>query len=139
MGGKKKHKVEHAEEELQKETQGGPSQLRLGKDLDYEKELSRLQVELVKMQEWVKHENLRVVVLFEGRDAAGKGGAIKRITESLNPRVCRVVALGTPTEREKTQWYFQRYVPHLPAAGEMVMSQCRHGRRRDGDVRPQLV
>ena len=67
------------------------------------------------------HEGLRVVVLFEGRDAAGKGGAIKRITESLNPRVCRVVALGTPTEREKTQWYFQRYVPHLPAAGEMVL------------------
>jgi polyphosphate kinase 2 len=131
MGGKKKHKLEKAEpekakEEPQQETPGAhapcaPSQVRLGKDLDYEKELSRLQVELVKMQEWVKHENLRVVVLFEGRDAAGKGGAIKRITESLNPRVCRVVALGTPTEREKTQWYFQRYVPHLPAAGEMVL------------------
>ena len=95
--------------------------LKLGKDCDYEKELSRLQVELVKLQEWVKHQNLRVVVLFEGRDAAGKGGAIKRVTESLNPRICRVVALGTPTEREKTQWYFQRYVPHLPAAGEMVL------------------
>ncbi|HQV68552.1 MAG TPA: polyphosphate kinase 2 [Thermoflexales bacterium] len=85
------------------------------------KELARLQVELVKLQEWVKHKGLKVVVLFEGRDAAGKGGAIKRITESLNPRVCRVVALGTPTEREKTQWYFQRYVAHLPAAGEMVL------------------
>ena len=87
----------------------------------YEKELLRLQVELVKLQEWIKQEGLRVVVLFEGRDAAGKGGVIKRITASLNPRICRVVALGTPTEREKTQWYFQRYVPHLPAAGEMVL------------------
>ena len=93
----------------------------LGKDCDYLKEMRRLQVELVKLQEWIRHEGLRVVVLFEGRDAAGKGGAIKRITESLNPRICRVVALGTPTEREKTQWYFQRYVPHLPAAGEMVL------------------
>jgi polyphosphate kinase 2 len=95
--------------------------LHLGKDCDYERELRRLQVELVKLQEWIRHENLRVVVLFEGRDAAGKGGAIKRITESLNPRVCRVVALGTPTEREKTQWYFQRYVAHLPGAGEMAL------------------
>ena len=95
--------------------------LRLGKDCDYEKELSRLQVELVKLQEWIRQEKLRVVVLFEGRDAAGKGGAIRRITESLNPRVCNVVALTTPTEREQTQWYFQRYVAHLPAAGEMVL------------------
>ncbi len=87
----------------------------------YEKELARLQIELVKLQEWVKAKELKVVVLFEGRDAAGKGGTIKRITESLNPRVCRVVALVTPTEREKTQWYFQRYVPHLPAAGEIVL------------------
>ena len=87
----------------------------------YEAELARLQVELVKLQEWIKHEGLKVVVIFEGRDAAGKGGAIKRITERLNPRVCRVVALATPTEREKTQWYFQRYVPHLPAAGEIVL------------------
>ena len=87
----------------------------------YVKELARLQIELVKLQEWVKAQGLRVVVLFEGRDAAGKGGTIKRITESLNPRVARVVALGTPTEREKTQWYFQRYVPHLPAAGEIVL------------------
>ncbi len=87
----------------------------------YEGELARLQVELVKLQEWIKHEGLKVVVLFEGRDAAGKGGVIKRITQRLNPRVCRVVALGTPTERETTQWYFQRYVPHLPAAGEMVL------------------
>lgn len=87
----------------------------------YEKELARLQIELVKLQEWVKAKGLRVVVLFEGRDAAGKGGVIKRITESLNPRICRVVALAAPTEREKTQWYFQRYVAHLPAAGEMVL------------------
>ena len=95
--------------------------LRIGKDCKYQRELSRLQIELVKLQEWIKHEGLRVVVLFEGRDAAGKGGAINRIAESLNPRVCRIVALGTPTEREKTQWYFQRYVAHLPAAGEMVL------------------
>ena len=88
---------------------------------DYEKELFRLQVELVKLQEWVKLEGLKVVVIFERRDAAGKGGVIKRITQRLNPRICRVVALGTPTEREKTQWYFQRYVPHLPAAGEIVL------------------
>jgi polyphosphate kinase len=87
----------------------------------YERELARLQIELVKLQEWVKAEGLKVVVLFEGRDAAGKGGTIKRITECLNPRVCRVVALATPTEREKTQWYFQRYAAHLPAAGEMVL------------------
>ncbi len=87
----------------------------------YEKELHRLQVELVKLQEWIKYKGLRVVVIFEGRDAAGKGGVIKRITQYLSPRVCPVVALATPTEREKTQWYFQRYVPHLPAAGEMSL------------------
>lgn len=87
----------------------------------YKRELKRLQIELVKMQEWVKYKGLKVVVLFEGRDAAGKGGVIKRIIECLNPRICRIAALGTPTEREKTQWYFQRYVPHLPAAGEIVL------------------
>lgn len=86
----------------------------------YEKELARLQLELVKMQYWVKHTDTRIVVIFEGRDAAGKGGTIKRLTEPLNPRGCRVVALGTPSDREKTQWYFQRYVAHLPAAGEIV-------------------
>ncbi len=91
------------------------------KNKDYEKELAKLQIELVKLQEWIKHEGLRVVVIFEGRDAAGKGGVIKRITQSLSPRICRVVALPAPTEREKTQWYFQRYVTHLPAAGEMVL------------------
>ncbi len=87
----------------------------------YDRELSRLQVELVKLQEWVRSRGLKVVCLFEGRDAAGKGGVIKRISECLNPRVCRVVALPTPTEKEKTQWYFQRYVAHLPSAGEVVL------------------
>jgi polyphosphate kinase 2 len=87
----------------------------------YEKELTRLQRELVKLQEWVRTEGLRVCVLFEGRDAAGKGGAIKRIVDRTNPRVVRVVALGTPTERERSQWYFQRYVAELPSAGEIVL------------------
>ncbi|NOX17887.1 MAG: polyphosphate kinase 2 [Chlorobi bacterium] len=87
----------------------------------YESELKKLQIELVKLQEWIKHEGLKVVILFEGRDAAGKGGVIKRITQTLNPRICKVVALGTPTEKEKSQWYFQRYAPNLPAAGEMVL------------------
>ncbi len=87
----------------------------------YEKRLRELQIELVNLQEWIKTQGLRVVVIFEGRDAAGKGGAIKRITETLNPRICRVVALGVPTEKESTQWFFQRYVAHLPAAGEMVL------------------
>jgi len=87
----------------------------------YEDELFRLQLEMVKLQAWVSHTGLKVVVVFEGRDAAGKGGVIKRMTQHLNPRVCRVVALPKPTEREMTQWYFQRYVPHLPAAGEIVL------------------
>jgi polyphosphate kinase 2 len=87
----------------------------------YFRELFRLQAELIKLQDWVIHKKLKLVVLFEGRDAAGKGGVIKRITQRLNPRVCRVVALPAPTEREQTQWYFQRYVPHLPAGGEIVL------------------
>ena len=87
----------------------------------YEAELVRLQAELVTMQEWVKREGERVVIVFEGRDAAGKGSAIKRVTEYLNPRSARVVALPTPTERQRTQWYFQRYIEHLPAAGEIVL------------------
>ena len=87
----------------------------------YDKEFRKLQLDLVKMQEWIVQKQMKVLVLFEGRDAAGKGGTIKRITESLNPRVCRIVALPKPTERERTQWYFQRYVPHLPAAGELVL------------------
>jgi polyphosphate kinase 2 len=91
------------------------------KNKAYLPELARLQIELVKLQEWIRHAGLKVVVVFEGRDAAGKGGVIKTITQTLNPRVCRVVALTAPTEREKTQWYFQRYVTQLPAAGEMVL------------------
>ena len=87
----------------------------------YNAELAKLQVELVKLQEWIKSRGLKVVCLFEGRDAAGKGGTIKRVSESLNPRVCRICALGIPTEREKTQWYFQRYAAQLPAAGEWVL------------------
>jgi len=87
----------------------------------YEAELHKLQVELVKLQEWIKHEGLRVAVIFEGRDAAGKGGTIKRITEHLNPRVVRIAALATPSDREKTEWYFQRYVEHLPAGGELIL------------------
>lgn len=87
----------------------------------YEKELARLHIELAKLQSWIRATGQKIIVVFEGRDAAGKGGTIKRITEPLNPRVARIVALGTPTEREKTQWYFQRYVSHLPAAGEMVL------------------
>lgn len=91
------------------------------KKKDYEKELKRLQIELVKLQEWVKAKGLKVVVIFEGRDAAGKGGVITRISQCMNPRNCHVVALGTPTEKEESQWFFQRYVPHLPGAGEIVL------------------
>ncbi len=110
-----------AQQWQQASTDSAPEdKVRLDKKL-YEKELARLQVELIKLQEWIRFKGLKVVVIFEGRDAAGKGGAIKRITESLNPRVCRVVALPTATEREKTQWYFQRYAANLPAAGEMVL------------------
>ncbi len=98
-----------------------PAKRRKIKTKDYERELARLQEELVRLQRWIRHEGLQVVVIFEGRDAAGKGGVIKRITERLNPRVVRVVALGTPSDREKTQWWFQRYVAELPAAGEMVL------------------
>ncbi|MCB0077189.1 MAG: polyphosphate kinase 2 [Anaerolineales bacterium] len=87
----------------------------------YEAELARLQTEFVKLQYWVKHQGLKVLIIFEGRGSAGKGGVIKRITERSNPRIVRVVALPKPTEREATQWYFQRYVPHLPAAGEVVL------------------
>ena len=87
---------------------------------NYEETLRRLQVELVSLQHWVAQEGIRIVVIFEGRDAAGKGGVIKRIMERLNPRICKVVALGVPTEKEKTQWYFQRYIPSLPSGGEIV-------------------
>ena len=91
------------------------------KSLDYEKELNKLGIELVKLQEWVKLKKLKVVVLFEGRDAAGKGGVIKTIEQFMNPRICKVVALGVPTEKEKLQWYFQRYVSELPSGGEIVL------------------
>jgi polyphosphate kinase 2 len=87
----------------------------------FEKELERLQLELVRLQEWVRHTGERVAVIFEGRDAAGKGGVIRRISDPLNPRFCRIAALDKPTERERTQWYFQRYAAHLPAAGEIVL------------------
>src|SRR5207248_11664566 len=88
---------------------------------EYEKELSRLQADLCNLQDWVKHKGLRVIILFEGRDAAGKGGTIRAITERVSPRVFRVVALPSPSDREKSQMYFQRYVPHFPAAGEIVI------------------
>ena len=98
-----------------------PVKLKKLTDEVYERELKKLQIELIKLQYWVKEKGLKVVVIFEGRDAAGKGGTIKRITETLNPRIVRVVALPVATEKEKTQWYFQRYVAQLPAAGEMVL------------------
>ena len=113
---------------------------------EYERELKKLHVELVKLQEWVKHAGLKVCILFEGRDGAGKGGTIKAITERVSPRVFRVIALPAPTDREKTQMYAQRYLPHLPAAGEVVifdrswynragvervMGFCTRGQRRD--------
>src|SRR5436190_1249399 len=91
------------------------------KGKEFDRELAKLQVQLVRMQDWMIHSGHRLLVLVEGRDAAGKGGTIKRIVEYLNPRHARVVALPTPTERERTQWYFQRYIPHLPAAGEIVI------------------
>jgi polyphosphate kinase 2 len=106
-------------EDLSNEAASGAS-VRLDRRL-YEKELIRLQVELVKMQYWIKDTGYRLIVIFEGRDAAGKGGTIKRITEPLNPRGCNVVALGTPSDQQKSQWYFQRYVEHFPAAGEIVI------------------
>lgn len=120
MGKKNKNKPSKEQteqpEELPKKEKAGKL-----KKAFYEQELSRLQEELVKMQYWVKEKGLRIVIIFEGRDAAGKGGMIKRIIEQMNPRGCRVVALPAPTERERTQWYFQRYAAHLPAAGEIVI------------------
>ena len=122
--GKKKDKSRGAPRAAAPGKKGSQDRAVLDKKLKtkvYDKELARLQVELVKLQEYVRVKGLKVVVVFEGRDAAGKGGVIKRITQRMNPRTCRVVALGTPTEREKTQWYFQRYVAELPAAGEIVL------------------
>jgi polyphosphate kinase len=117
---KKKNNPSRVKASAKKKSASCEKSARLKKKF-YKKELARLQVELIKLQEWIKAKQLRVVVLFEGRDAAGKGGVIKRIVQRMNPRICRVVALGTPTEREKTEWYFQRYVAELPAAGEIVL------------------
>ena len=120
--------VDSWDEELEMEMDdnrfGSPSGVEGGSTLArrvYFRELFRLQGELVKLQEWVAHNGRKVVVIFEGRDAAGKGGVIKRITQRLNPRICRVAALPAPNDRERTQWYFQRYVSHLPAGGEIVL------------------
>ncbi|MEJ5286537.1 MAG: Polyphosphate kinase 2 [Candidatus Kapaibacterium sp.] len=113
----------HKEKDREKEYEPIPKYNEKGKlhKKFYEQELAKLQTELVKLQYWVKYKGLKVVIIFEGRDAAGKGGTIKRITEPLNPRGCRVVALEKPSDRERTQWYFQRYVAHLPSAGEIVI------------------
>ncbi len=118
MGKKKRDKNKKNNKEKLKNKQNNSH---LFDEKMYEKELHKLQVELVKLQEWVMAKGKKIVVLFEGRDSAGKGGTIKRITEPLNHRVCRVVALGVPTEKEQTQWYFQRYIEHLPSAGEIVL------------------
>src|SRR5678815_2685990 len=115
MGKKSKRRGDEEQAEEQKDTSGRV------KKKAYEKALKGLNVELVKLQEWVKSTGHRMVVIFEGRDAAGKGGAIKSISQSMSARVCRVVALAAPSDREKTQWYFQRYAPHLPAGGEIVL------------------
>ncbi len=114
-----KKKEKKVSSDVTAEQQGAPKEKL--KRAVYEDELRRLQTELVKLQYWIKAKGLRVVLIFEGRDAAGKGGTIKRITEALNPRGARVVALGVPSDREKTQWYFQRYAEHLPSAGEVVL------------------
>ncbi len=124
MGKKKRNEKEDGGKVLVEQhwkSAGRPKVRKPSKKYKYGKELARLQIELIKLQEWVRARGLKVAVIFEGRDAAGKGGVIKRIAESLNPRICRIVALGTPTERERNQWYFQRYVQHLPAAGEIVL------------------
>jgi polyphosphate kinase 2 len=128
MGKKKKKEksvaetvvAEDGDSSSEKQVEEGGKRKKLKKKF-YLKELARLQTEVVKLQYWIKEKGLKVVVIFEGRDAAGKGGVIKRITERTNPRIVRVVALPAPTERETTQWYFQRYVAHLPAGGEMVL------------------
>jgi polyphosphate kinase 2 len=121
MGKKRKRRDDAAEGDDKKERDDERATSGRMKKKAYEKELKALNVELVKLQEWVKHSGHRIVVIFEGRDAAGKGGAIKAISQSMSARVCRVVALAAPSEREKTQWYFQRYAPHLPSAGEIVL------------------
>ena len=121
MGKKRKRRDNEAERDDKPERADERTTSGRMKKKPYEKELKALNVELVKLQEWVKRTGHRIVVIFEGRDAAGKGGAIKAISQSMSARVCRVVALAAPSEREKTQWYFQRYAPHLPAGGEIVL------------------
>ncbi len=121
MGKKKDKKKQHREELGAQDIAVAAEPKAKMSNKEFEKEIEKLQVELVKMQEWVKVSGAKVCVLFEGRDTAGKGGVIKRITERTSPRVFRVVALSAPTEREKSQMYFQRYMPHLPAAGEVVI------------------
>ena len=121
MGEVKKDAKEEAAVESYWHAAGRAKLRKPPKDYKYIEEIAHLQFELIKLQEWVRLQGLKVAVIFEGRDAAGKGGVIKRITESLNPRVCRVAALGTPTEKERGQWYFQRYISHLPSGGEIVL------------------
>ncbi len=116
---KKSHKKEASKQSKKDKADNQPAKPL--KKAKYEDQLAKLQTQLVILQEWVRREGQKVVIVFEGRDAAGKGGVIKRITESISPRLCKVVALPAPTERERTQWYFQRYIQHLPAAGEMVI------------------
>ena len=121
MGKKDQYMKEEIKKILKKKSgklDGLPKKL---KNKIYNKEIERLQTEMVKLEEWIKLKGLKVVVILEGRDAAGKGGVIKRLTMRTNPRIVRIAALGTPTERERTQWYFQRYAAYLPAAGEMVL------------------
>ena len=113
--------IDDAQEMLIERQEGSSGDRKRLEKKTYEKELARLQSELVKMQYWVKATGFRMIILFEGRDAAGKGGSIKRLTEPMNPRGCRVVALGTPSDQQKSQWYFQRYVEHFPSAGEIVV------------------
>lgn len=120
MSKKDDKKKSRAEEKPENSTKN-VKPVKILKSKYFEKEINKLGVELVNLQEWIKKKGLKVIVIFEGRDAAGKGGVIKTITQYTNPRICRVVALGTPTEKEKSQWYFQRYVSQLPAAGEMVL------------------
>ncbi len=121
MGKKDQHAKDEIKKILKKKTGRLESLPKKLKNKIYNKEIERLQTEMVKLEEWIKLKGLKVVVLFEGRDAAGKGGVIKRLTMRTNPRIVRIAALGTPTERERTQWYFQRYAAYLPAAGEMVL------------------
>lgn len=113
--------IDHSQDLLAELQEGGHKDHKRLEKKNYEKELAQLQTELVKMQYWVKASGFRMIILFEGRDAAGKGGSIKRLTEPMNPRGCRVVALGTPSDRQRSQWYFQRYVEHFPSAGEIVV------------------